>query len=302
MNSITLHFSNTPIRFVTDESGRWMADYRAISLVLCYSKDTYHSALLRLKNTIPAGDRQINHPTHGDLISLDGLSHMLDRLELGRAFDPARADAANALRQWLVDVPAMLADSASDNLMDSTEKGSAGYAGYFLPYGECKDISSPDAGKIEKYHCNDDSNIDSNNGKSPNGCWEKNSTPRSDKNIPQTPHSPHEDDLAYPYHWEGAARTTQFMATILFRLWHQTIGTGRYTSAEVIERAAQLPVLTSVLLEIAYQRRDPEAVCPRRLGKWLKKREGWTDGVLRFISSRETNRKIALWSVRKVAP
>ena len=91
------------------------------------------------------------------------------------------------------------------------------------------------------------------------------------------------------------------VATHIFNIWYGTIGEGAYTAAEVIERTAANPYMTAALLEVAHKRRDPEYVCPIRLGIWLAKHENWTDGLLRVAPPKyNTNRKIRLWSVQQV--
>jgi len=51
------------------------------------------------------------------------------------------------------------------------------------------------------------------------------------------------------------------------------------------------------LLEIAGQRRDPDKVDPKRLGRWLTKYKGRVSSGLKIVRGEDEHKKIALWRV-----
>lgn len=134
--------------------------------------------------------------------------------------------------------------------------------------------------KIEESHSTNSSNADMNMGISPSPAAKT--------------------KLQYPAFFATPAQL--FLATHIFNIWYGTIGEGAYTASEVIERTAANPYMTAALLEVAHNREDWERVCPIRLGRWLRKHENWTDGLLRVAPPKyNTNRKVRLWSVQQVS-
>ncbi len=282
--SLVLNFSGTPIRFMTDKAGRWMVDFQAISTALGYQGDAYTASRMRLKNTVSPSDYKLNHSVHGDLVSLPGLDRVLARIELGRDFDRPRADLATALRLWLTEVPAQLEQISSiANPSISTEKHT-GLRGLYknARFGEIG--STPSQARIEESHSDNSCDCDVRIGISPSPAAGMNSA-----NLAVL------QDLADP--------ATAFVESSIFNIWYGILGDQAYTAKEVIERTAANPHLTAALLDVAYNRKDRDSVCPRRLGIWLAKHAGWTNGFLRVgPPNYDTNRHIRLWSVRKVAP
>lgn len=80
-------------------------------------------------------------------------------------------------------------------------------------------------------------------------------------------------------------------------LWFGQIGDRVVTTNEVAGIASGDLLLA--LLEIAGQRRDPDKVDPKRLGRWLAKYKGRVSSGLKIIRGEDSDKKIALWRVVK---
>lgn len=78
-------------------------------------------------------------------------------------------------------------------------------------------------------------------------------------------------------------------------LWHGQIGDRVVTTNEVCAIATDDLLLS--LLEIAGQRRDPDKVDPKRLGRWLTKYKGRVSSGLKIVRGEDEHKKIALWRV-----
>ena len=76
-------------------------------------------------------------------------------------------------------------------------------------------------------------------------------------------------------------------------LWHEQIGDRVVTTNEVCAIATDDLLLS--LLEIAGQRRDPDKVDPKRLGRWLTKYKGRVSSGLKIVRGEDEHKKIALW-------
>ncbi len=101
-SSLVLACGATPIRFLIDETGEWMATYADVATALGYAnKEQQYSARNILKYTVKAGERQLRHPLYGDLISLAGIDRMVAQFEHNDMELPERAATARALRAWL---------------------------------------------------------------------------------------------------------------------------------------------------------------------------------------------------------
>ena len=138
--------------------------------------------------------------------------------------------------------------------------------------------------KIEESHSTNSSNADMNMGISPSPAAKT--------------------KLQYPAILGNIANlaTQPSIATFIFQLWATRLGHRAYSAAEVIEQASGILGFTDLLLEIASNPYDSDHVSTKRFGKWLVRNQSWTDGVLRVDSrSRDTNKHIRLWAVRKVS-
>ena len=138
--------------------------------------------------------------------------------------------------------------------------------------------------KIEESHSTNSSNTDMNMGISPSPAAKT--------------------KLQYPAILGNIANlaTQPSIATFIFQLWATRLGHRAYSAAEVIEQASGILGFTDLLLEIASNPYDSDHVSTKRFGKWLVRNQSWTDGVLRVDSrSRDTNKHIRLWAVRKVS-
>lgn len=78
-------------------------------------------------------------------------------------------------------------------------------------------------------------------------------------------------------------------------LWFGQIGDRIVTTNEVASVASGDLLLA--LLEIAGQRRDPDKVDPKRLGRWLTKYKGRVSSGLKIVRGEDEHKKIALWRV-----
>jgi putative DNA primase/helicase len=83
-------------------------------------------------------------------------------------------------------------------------------------------------------------------------------------------------------------------------LWFGQIGDRVVTTNEVCAIARDDLLLA--LLEIAGQRRDPDKVDPKRLGKWLLKYKGRVSSGLKIVRGEDDHKKIALWRVVSTTP
>ena len=138
--------------------------------------------------------------------------------------------------------------------------------------------------KTEESHCDNNSSCNVNMGISP--------SPTAGNNFQHPAIFGNIANLA----------TQPSIATFIFQLWATRLGHRAYSAAEVIEQASGILGFTDLLLEIASNPYDSDHVSTKRFGKWLVRNQSWTDGVLRVDSkSRDTNKHIRLWAVRKVA-
>lgn len=78
-------------------------------------------------------------------------------------------------------------------------------------------------------------------------------------------------------------------------LWFGQIGDRIVTTNEVAGIASGDLLLA--LLEISGQRRDPDKVDPKRLGRWLTKYKGRVSSGLKIVRGEDEHKKIALWRV-----